>query len=87
MAASKPVSETRLVSITYGLVAETDPYPEDCQMWMTKENKSWTAFQAHFIKAKAYLREWKYTSCQSSYVYNNLVGIEEYFANPVKSTA
>ena len=30
-AASKPVSETQLVRISYGLVTETGQYPEDCR--------------------------------------------------------
>ena len=31
--AGDPVSETQLVRIAYGLVAETGQYPEDCRAW------------------------------------------------------
>ena len=34
-AASEPVSETQLVCIAYGIVADTGKYPEDCREWRT----------------------------------------------------
>ena len=75
-AAREPVSETQLVRITYGLVAETGHYPEDCRAWRNQDDKSWTTFQAHFIEAQADLRERQQTSRQGGYGANNLVGIE-----------
>ena len=55
-AACKPVLETQLVHISYGLVAETFQYPEDCRAWRNQGEKSWTTFQDHFIEAQADLR-------------------------------
>ena len=52
-----------------------------------QDDKSWTSFQAHFIEAKADLRERQQTSLQGGYRTNNLVGIEEAFANFAQETA
>ena len=35
--------ETQPIHITYGLVAETDQYPEYFWAYRTKDNKSWMA--------------------------------------------
>ena len=40
VAASKPVSETQLVRITYRLIADMVQYPEYCRTWRTQDNKS-----------------------------------------------
>ena len=77
----EPVSDTQLVRITYGLVAETGQYPEDCRAWRNQDEKSWTTFQAHFIEAQAELRERQKTSRQGGYGSKNLVGIEESSTN------
>ena len=80
-AASEPVSETQLVHITYGLVAKTVQYPEDCSFWRNQDYKSWISFQACFIEAQADLRERQQTSRQGVYRANNLVGIKKAFVN------
>ena len=86
-ASGKPVLETQLFRIAYGLVAETGKYPEDFRAWRNQDDKSWTTFQDHFIEAQADLRESPQTSCQDGYRANNLVGIEEAFANLAQATA
>ena len=86
MASSEPVSETKLIHIACGLVAETGQYPENCWEWRMQENKSWTAFQAHLIKAQSDPQERQNTSCQGRYRSNNLVGIKEVFANLAQET-
>ena len=55
--AKEPVSETQFVRIAYGLVAETDQYPEYFQALRNQTDKSWKAFQAHFIESQANLQE------------------------------
>ena len=82
-----PVSETQLVRIAYGLVAETGQYPEDCRAWNNQDEKSCTTFQAHLIEAQENLRERQKTSRQGGYGSNNLVGIEEAFTNLAHATA
>ena len=49
-AASELVTETRLVSITYGLVTETVQYTEYFRAWRMQDKKTLTAFQAHSIE-------------------------------------
>ena len=56
-AASKSVSDTQLLLITYGLVSNTGQYPEDCRAWRNQDYKSWKSFQTHFIEAQADLIE------------------------------
>ena len=51
-AAGEPVSETQLVHNTHQLEADTGQYPEYCRDWSNQDDKSWTTFQAHFIKAQ-----------------------------------
>ena len=82
-----PVSETQLVRIAYGLVAETGQYPEDCRAWRNQDDKSCTIFHAHLIEAQDNLRERQQTSRQGGYGANNLVGIEEAFTNLAHTTA
>ena len=69
----KPVTETQIVCIPYGMVAETGQYPEDCWVWRSREDKYWTVFQAHFIEAQVDLQERQQTAHQDGYVSNNLV--------------
>ena len=71
------MSETQLLRIAYGLVAETGEYPEYCRPWRNQDGKFWTTFQAHFIEAQSDLRERQKTSRQGGYGANNLVGIKE----------
>ena len=52
-----------------------------------QENKSWMALQAHTIKTQADPREGQQISRQGGYGSNNLVGIEEDFANLAQATA
>ena len=87
MAVIKPVSETQIFRIAYGIVAETGQYPKDCRVWRKQDKKSWTEFQAHFIEAQSDLRERQQTSCQVGYGANNLVQIEEAFANLTQATS
>ena len=84
-ATGKPVSETQLVCIAYGLVAETGQYPEDYRAWRNQDYKSWTTLQSHFIEAQADLIEREKTSLQGGYVPNNLVGINKAFAKPAQA--
>ena len=84
--ANELVSETQLARITYGLVSDMFQYPKDCWAWRTLDNKYWTDFQAHFIKAQADIQERQQTSRQGRYVSNNLVEIEQAFENLVQST-
>ena len=51
--ARKTVTDTQIICIPYILVAVTGQYPEDFQVRRTQDNKSWTAFKAHFIEAQA----------------------------------
>ena len=85
-AASEPVLETQVVRIASVLVAKTRQYPEYCRAWKNQDDKSWTSFQAHFIKAHADIRERQKISRQGGYGANNLVGIKEAFANLAQAT-
>ena len=74
-AANEPISETQLVRISYGLVAETVKHPRGSRVWRIQNNKYWTAFHYHFIKYQSDLQERHQTSRQGSYEANNLVRI------------
>ena len=76
-----------MVRIAYGLVAETVQYPEYWRPWRNQYYKSWASFQAHFIEAQADLRKRHQTSLQGGYRANNLVGMEEAFANLSQATS
>ena len=79
--------KTQLPRIAYGLVAETGQYPEKCRAWRNQEDKSWTTFQVYLIEAQTNLRDRQKTSQQGGYGANNLVFIEEAFANLAQATA
>ena len=51
------------------LVAETGQVQEECQTWRAKleQEKTWTAFQVHYIKAQAYMRKRQKISRQRGY--------------------
>ena len=85
-AAGEPVSDTQLVRIAYGMVAEMGHYPEYCRDWRNQDEKSWTTFQVHFIEAQADLRERQKISLQGGYRANNLLGMEEAFVSLAQAT-
>ena len=46
-AVGEPITEGQVVRISYGLVAETGQFQEDCRTWRSKseQEKTWTSFQ------------------------------------------
>ena len=85
-AAGMPVTETQIVRIEYGLVAEMGQYLEDLWVWRSVDKKSWAAFQEHFIEFQEDLLEHQQTALQGSYGYNNLARIEDEFDNQIQET-
>ena len=61
-------------------------YHEDCRVWRTQDNKFWTYFQSHSIKAQAFLRDRQQKLRQGGYGANKLVRIEEAFENISQET-
>ena len=89
-ATGEPITEGQVVCIAYGLVAETGQFQEYCRTWRSKseQEKTWTSFQAHFIKAQADLREWQQTSQQGGYhTANNVTEMSVAFSNLAQATA
>ena len=80
MAAGEPVTDTQLVRIAHGLVAETSQYLEDSRVWRGIEGSSWTAFQDHFTGAREDFCKHQQTARQGVYGSNNMVGIENSFS-------
>ena len=68
-AAVEPITEGKVVRIACSLFAETGKFQEDYLTWQSKleQKKTFTTFQAHFIKAQANLQERQKISCQGEY--------------------
>ena len=50
-------TDNQLVRITYGLIAETYVYQDDCRVLRTKTTNTWPVLQDHFIKSQVDARK------------------------------